>query len=427
MWNDAHDPGGEGQPAGVAQRGPLAGLRVLDLTVALAGPYCTLLLAGLGAEVIKIEAPGGSDIARNNPPYVGGSGLNYSAPAPGEVSLSMLDRHRNKKSITLDLKAGEGRALFLELVKKADVLVENFSVGTMERLGIDYATLCAVNPGLIYTSVSSLGQDAPAAIKGMDIIVQAMSGVMEVTGFADGPPCRVGFPLADILAPHYALSGIMAAVIHRGRSGRGQRVDVSMVDCLTSLLAMEHFDILVAPGQSARTGNNQDRLTPFGIYKTRDSYVAIAAPQDAWTHAMFRAMGQPELAQDERFRMRGGRAIHAKILNGIIESWTSQRDTDEVVSLLSSHGVTAAPVRTPSQAFADPGIRQRGAVVTLRHPMLPQDIETATAGVPIQFSDCQAGYDRLAPMLGDHNREVFGKLLGLDDAQIKDLEARAVI
>jgi crotonobetainyl-CoA:carnitine CoA-transferase CaiB-like acyl-CoA transferase len=424
MWNDAnHDE----QTGSVAQLGPLAGLRVIDLTVALAGPYCTLLLAGLGAEVIKIEAPGGSDIARNNPPYVGGPGLNYNAPAPGEVSLSMLDRHRNKKSITLDLKASEGRDLFLELVKKADVLVENFSIGTMERLSIDYATLSTINPGLIYTSVSSLGQDAPPAIKGMDIIVQAMSGVMEVTGFADGPPCRVGFPLADILAPHYALSGIMAAIIHRGRSGRGQRVDISMVDCLTSLLAMEHFDILVAAGESARTGNNQDRLTPFGIYKTSDSYVAIAAPQDAWTHAMFRAMGQPELANDERFRMRGGRAIHAKILNGIIETWTSSRSTEAVVSLLLSHGVTAAAVRTPGQAFADPGIRQRGAVVTLRHPMLPEGIETATAGVPIQFSDCRAGYDQQAPMLGDHNPEIYGSLLGLSETQIQDLKARAII
>ena len=337
MWNDNTD---QDDAQSVARLGPLAGIRVIDLTLALAGPYCTLLLGGLGAEVIKVEAPGGSDIARNNPPYCAGSDFNYGDRQPEEVSLLMLDRHRNKKSITLDLKQEEGKAIFIQLVKQADVLVENFSVGTVERLGIDYETLRAANPALIYTSVSSIGKDAPPEMKGMDIIVQALSGIMEVTGFPDGPPSRIGIPLADMIAPHYALSGILAALIHRGRTGKGQKIEVSMLDTLTALLALEHFDVLTPKGASPRTGNNQDRLTPFGIYETRDSHVAIAAPQDAWAHSLFRAMGRPELASDERFRTRGGRAVNAKLINGIIEEWTRQHTTDFLIKLLASNSVT---------------------------------------------------------------------------------------
>lgn len=414
-------------PPAVSSAGPLAGLRVIDLTVALAGPYCTLMLGGLGAEVIKIDAPGGSDIARFNPPYVSNGALNYGAAKPGDVSLSVLSRHRNKKSITLDLKREEGLAMFMRLVKQCDVLVENFSVGTAERLGIGYEALRAVNPRLIYTSISAMGSEAPPELKGMDIIVQALSGVMEVTGFADGPPCRVGFPLADVVAPHYAVTGILSAVIQRATTGRGQKIEVNLLDSLVCLLALEHFDLLTAEGSPLRTGNNQDRLTPFGVYRAKNGFVAIAAPADAWTRALFQAMGQPELGQDERFSTRGARAVNANALNALIEQWSEQFEADQVVAILTRHGVSAARVRTPQEAVRDPGSVARGAVAPLRHPKLPPSLQTAAPGMPIQFSDSVAGYDRPAPELGSDNDEVYMHLLDMDAATIADLRSRSVI
>jgi crotonobetainyl-CoA:carnitine CoA-transferase CaiB-like acyl-CoA transferase len=416
-------------PVPVSEAGPLVGLRVIDLTVALAGPYCTLLLGGLGAEVIKVEAPGGSDLARFNPPYVSENGLNYGdAARPGEVSMSVLGRHRNKKSVTLDIKSKDGRAMFLDLVKQADILVENFSVGTTERLGIDYETLRGINPRLIYTSISAMGKDGPPQLKGMDIIVQALSGVMEVNGFADGPPCRVGFPLGDFMAPHYALSGILSAVIFRSQTGKGQKIEVNLLDSLVCLLALEHFDLQEAQGHPARTGNNQDRLTPFGVYRAKDGrYVAIAAPQDAWAHALYEAMGKPELASDERFSTRGRRSINAKLLNQMIEDWTETLDSDTVVELLGRHGVSAVTVRTPSQALQDPQILARGGVKVLRHPKVPESVHTTVSGVPIQFSECGAGYDKPAPLLGDDNAEVYSRLLNLDNEALDDLRRRGVI
>lgn len=423
MWNDAH-----ATPPTVETSAPLAGIRVIDLTVALAGPYCTLLLAGLGAEVIKIDAPGGSDIARFNPPYVGKDGLNYGKAAPGEVSLSAMDRHRNKKSITLDLKSEQGRAIFMDLVKCSDVLVENLSEGTAERLGIGYDPVHEINPALIYASISALGDDdAYAGIKGMDIIVQALSGVMEVTGFADGPPCRVGFPVADMVAPHYALSGILAALLYRARTGKGQKIQVNLMDSLVALLALEHFDVLAGEGKPLRSGNNHDRLTPFGIYRAGDGYVAIAAPADAWAHALFQVMDRPELAADERFRTRGARAVNATALNSMIEEWSGNLPAATVVERLVAAGVAAARVRVPRDAFQDPSIRARGAIVPLRHPKLPASIDAAAAGVPIRFSECVVGYDRPTAEIGAHNEDIYGKLLQIDPATLERLKQNSVI
>lgn len=414
--------------ATVANLGPLSGIRVLDLTVALAGPYCTLLLGGMGAEVIKIDTPGGgNDIARSNPPYVGADGLNYGAAKPGEVALCVLDRHRNKKSITLNLKSEEGRALFMGLVKSADVLVENFSLGTPERLGIGYEALRDINPRLIYTSISALGADSPPALKGMDPIVQAHSGVMEVNGFADGPPCRVGFPIADMMAPHYALSGILAALVYRGKTGKGQKVEVNLLDSLVCLLAMEHYDILTSPGTSLRSGNSHNRLSPFGTYRAKDGFVAIAATTDAWTRALFEAMGTPELAADERFRSRGARAANAEAINALIEHWTTGLAADAVVEQLARHGVSAARVRSPMEAFKDPAILARGAVAPLKHPKFPATLDTAAAGVPIRFSECTVGYDSLAPDLGADNEAVFGEILNIEAKELQRLRQKSVI
>jgi len=424
MASIAADPGNKPTPLPA----PLGKLRVLDLTVALAGPYCTLLLGGLGAEVIKIDAPGGSDIARLNPPYVGPEGLNYEAPRHGETSLSVFDRHRNKKSITLDLKSPEGLSLFRELVRSADVVVENFSEGTPERLGIGYDDLASINPHLIYASISALGGSrAHGNIKGMDIVVQALSGVMEVNGFPDGPPCRVGFPLADLVAPHYATIGILSALVYRANGGGGQHIQVNLLDSLVSLLALEHYDLLVADKSRLRTGNHHERLTPFGVFATRDGYIAIAAPTDGWTRMLFAAMEMPDMASDPRFATRGARAMNAAAMNQLIEQWSRQHDTATAVKRLVDGGVPSVPVRSPSEAFADPEIIARGAVVPLRNAHLPESIVTAAPGVPIRFSACTVGYDHDAPLLGEDNEDVYRNVMGLSAEQIADFRKGGII
>ena len=412
----------------VSQTGPLSGYRVIDLTVALAGPYCTLLLGGMGAEIIKIEAPGGSDISRNNPPFIGKDGLNYGKPGPDDLSVSTLARQRNKKSITLDLKTEQGRTVFFDLIKHADVLVENFSEGTTDRLGISYETVSKIHPGLIYASISAFGANDPnLSIKGMDIIVQALSGVMEINGFADGPPCRVGLPIADLTAPHYALSGILAALLYRSKTGLGQQVKVNMLDSLAALLAVEHVDLSYAPGTPPRSGNHHDRLTPFGVYRSRDGYVAIAASIDIWAHNLFRTMGRPELVTDARSATRSARAVHANEINQWVEDWSCTLTTAEIVQRLTACSVAAVPVKTPHAVLSDPAMLERGAIVPLLHPIIPSSVTTLAPGLPIHFSACQTGYDRYAEALGQSNNEIYSDLLHLTPEAITRLKEQSII
>ena len=276
---------------------PLEGIRVLDLTVALAGPYGALMLGGLGAEVIHIEAPGGGDIARTNPPYIGPNGVAFGVRADDEVSLSILNRGRNKKSVTLDLKSAKGREVFFRLVKESDVVLENMSEGTAQRLGVGYEQVSRVNPRIVYGSISAFGEPSIyPGLKGMDILIQALSGLMEVTGFADGPPTRVGIPIADLMTPLFAVNGILAALIQRGRTGEGQHVQVSMLDCLASMVAEEHFDIPAEDGAPMRSGNSHDRLVPFGVYPCRDGAVAICAFRPEWMKGLTRRHGSAGVA-----------------------------------------------------------------------------------------------------------------------------------
>jgi crotonobetainyl-CoA:carnitine CoA-transferase CaiB-like acyl-CoA transferase len=407
---------------------PLEGIRVLDLTVALAGPYGTMLLGGLGAEVIRVEAPGGSDIARTNPPFVGAEGIHFGGAAPDDVSISYLNRSRNKQSITLDLKHERGRELLYRLVREVDVVVENMSEGTATRLGVGYETLKAHNPRLVYASISAFGDPSVVpGLKGMDIIVQALSGLMEVTGFADGPPTRCGVPFADLVAPLFAVNGILAALIHRGRTGAGQHVEVSMLDCLASLLAEEHFDVFEAAGYAVRSGNYHDRLVPFGVYPSRDGHVAIAAMMPEWFSGLLDVLGRPELAEDPRFSTRGPRMRHAAELNAIVEAWTRAHTTAEIVAELHARRhIPCAPVRTPAEVLRDPQLRARGAVVDLEHPT-HGPVGAAGMGLPIRFSGCHARFDEPAPVLGSANGAIYGGLLGLGDAELAALRSAGVI
>lgn len=407
---------------------PLAGIRVLDMTVALSGPYCTLLLAGLGAEVIKIEAPAGGDIARFNPPFYGRDGIHIDAMEPGDISLSILARARNKRSVSLDLKTDRGREIFLDLARHADVVVENMSDGTVDRLGVDYETLSRINPRIVYCSIAGLGRPSPyPGVKVMDISIQALSGVMDTTGFADGPPVRFGLPIADLLTPLYGIIGIQAALRQREQTGRGQNVTVSMLDCLASLLPFEHFDVLQGLGFPPRSGNHHNRLAPFGIYATKDGHVAIAAPNDKWTGLLFEAMGQGELASDPRFLTRAPRARNADELNALIESWTRRHTTADVIDALQTkRDVPCVVVRTALETLADPRLRASGAIQPLLHPDVGE-IDAVGSGVPIRMSAAKVGLDRPAPKLGADNEDIYGRLLGLGPEEIARLKADAII
>jgi len=409
---------------------PLQGIRVLDLTVALSGPYGSLLLGGLGAEVIHIESPNGGDIARNNPPYVNQDGVHFGVRQAQDVSISILNRARNKKSITLDLKSPQGKVLFAQLVRECDVLIENMSEGATTRLGVDYDGVRAIHPSIVYASIKAFGEPSPyPQLKGVDIIVQALSGIMDVTGFADGPPTRLGLPLADLIAPLFAVNGILSALIHRGRTGQGQHVQVSMLDCLASLVAEEHFDLTLPEGFSRRSGNSMDRLTPFGVYKTRDGYVALVAFRSDWFKDLTEAMGQPALAQDPRFAALGPRTRHAAAINALIQTWLSQRTSAQAITeLQEKRGVPCAEVRTPEQVLADRHLRARGAVVPLEHPCLEANNTMAMGmGLPIQFSVSAASFDQPAQALGAANDEIYRGLLGLSEAQLTQLRTEGVI
>lgn len=405
--------------------GPLAGLTVLDLTLALAGPYATFLLAGLGARVIKIENPASPDHCRENAPFIGRNGVSLGRSAPDDVSAAALNRLRGKYAITLNLKQPESREVFADLVSQADVVVENFAPGTLERLGIGYDFARERNPRIVYCSISGYGRDnaTTGTGKAMDSIIQALSGLMMTSGAPNEPPVRVGVPFADLCAPVFAVIGILAALRQRDTTGVGRHVDVSMLGVLTSLVAAEPFDLLESCGVPQRTGRMVPRLTPFGVYEAADGYLAICAPTDQFARGVFQAIGRPELEHDPRFATRDARVANKDAINGHIESFTRSRPAAELAALFERNGVPAAPVRAPAEAVRDPRVLARGETVPLEHPELGRVADLIGPGVPIRFSGAAAGPSRPAPALGQDNALVYGDWLGYSAEKIERLRA----
>ncbi|MBN9796571.1 CaiB/BaiF CoA transferase family protein [Pseudonocardia alni] len=408
---------------------PLAGRTVIDLTTALAGPYATLLLAGLGATVIKVENPAtGGDTSRNNAPYLGRDGLALSRLHDDDMSVSMLLRGRGKLSVTLNLKDPRSKTVFTDLVRHADVLVENYSPGVTSRLGIDYAAVREINPALVYTSISGFGaQGGPGSGKAMDAIIQALSGVMMTAGEPGGDPVRFGLPVGDLLAPLYAVVGTVSALLQTERTGQGQHVDVSMLGALTSLVACEPFDAYDAVGLEQRTGAMVPRLAPFGILPAADGHVALCAPTDAFARGVLRAMGRADLVDDERYRTRDRRVERADELHALIAAWCRDLPRAEVIARLTAQGVPAAEVRDPLEAVRDPLVRERREVVPLTHPRHGAVADLSATGMPIVFSGSDVGLDGPAPELGQHNDRVYRELLGYDADDVAALTADAVI
>jgi crotonobetainyl-CoA:carnitine CoA-transferase CaiB-like acyl-CoA transferase len=406
---------------------PLEGIRVIDLTRALAGPYATLLLAGLGAEVIKIEDPGHGDLARDNSPYVGRDGVRQRKTHDDDISISHLTRGRGKYGISLNLKSPDAASVFHDLVTISDVVVENFATGTADRLGIGYDVAKAANPRIVYCSLSGFGAGVAEGSKAMDVIIQALSGAMMTSGEAGAEPVRFGVPVADLLAPVFAVIGILSALQQRERTNEGQHVDVSMLGALTSFVAIENWRAMELAGIPSRTGLTVPRLSPFGVFRCADGYVSIVAVHKGFFDGLCRAMEMP-LAEDPRFATRDARVTNAKELERTIGEWCASRSTQEVVERLTASDVPVAPVRSPIDALADPRVLARGEVETVQHPSYSHDLDLRTAGVPILFSGapCKVS-STLAVTIGQHNEQIYQNLLGYSAARVDELRQRRVI
>lgn len=411
----------------VPLRAPLEGLTVLDLTLALAGPFATFVLAGLGARVIKIENPEAPDPCRQNPPYLGRDGVTLGRTSPDDVSVSALGRLRGKYGITLNLKRPGARDVFGALVRQADIVVENFSAGTLDRLGIGYEFARSINPRVVYCSISGFGATAGGGGKAMDSIIQALSGLMMTSGSPGDPPVRVGVPVADLMAPVFGVVGVLAALRQREVTGTGQHVDVSMLGVLTSLVAVEPFDLLEACGVPVRTGRTVPRLAPFGIYESADGHVAICAPTETFAHGVFAAIGRPEFEADPRFATRAVRVAHVDDLNAEIERFTRSLATADLVPHLERHGVPAAEVRSPREAVRDPRVRERGETLPVDHPMFGHVADAFGMGLPITFSEAASGFTRLAPSVGQDNDLVYGEWLGYGHSGVRKLRDDGLI
>jgi crotonobetainyl-CoA:carnitine CoA-transferase CaiB-like acyl-CoA transferase len=383
----------------------------------------------MGARVIKIENPAtGGDTSRQNAPYFGLGGVKLARDRPDDISVTGYNRLRNKLGITLNLKHPRAREVFADLARKADLVVENFTPGTLDELGIGYEEGRRMNPRIVYCSISGFGSDAgPGAPKALDTVIQALSGVMYVSGDEGDPPVRVGLTIADLTAALFGTIGVLAALHQSRRTGIGQQVDVSMLGALTSLIAAEAYEAMEKAGASVRSGQSVQRLAPFGTYRARDGHIAICAYTDAFAHRLFDVMARKDLAAEERFRTRDARVRYFRELDVEIERWTSTKTRAEAITLLNAAGVPAAEVRDPKLAVHDPRVVARAETVPLVHPKYGAADNVSAMGLPIRFSGAKAGFDQPPPALGEHNQRVYGEILGYDAKRIAELSAEGVI
>lgn len=394
--------------------GPLDGVRVLDLTRVLAGPYCTMFLGDLGAEVVKVEQPQVGDDTRGwGPPFAGGE------------SAYFLSVNRNKKSLVLNLKSDEGIELLRRLSKAADVLVENFRPGTMERLGLGEKELRALNPRLVYASLSGFGADGPmSGSLGYDLIVQAWGGLMSITGLPDGEPIKVGVAIVDIVAGLMLGKAIVASLFAREKLGVGQRIDTSLLEAGVACLINAGSNYLVEGKIPRRWGNAHPNIVPYQSFKTADGYLVIGVASEVIWRRFCQALGKAELADEPRFAKNSARVENRVELVGLIAEIFLSRDTDTWMSLLNEAGVPCAPVQTIDQVFRAPQVLHREMLVEVEHPTAGP---VRMAGIPVKFSTTPASIRLPPPLLGQHTEEVLETWLGMGRDDIKELKRKSVI
>ena len=394
--------------------GLLDGIVVLDLGRVLACPYAATMMADMGATVIKIENPKGGDDTRKMGPFVNGNSVYYA------------NFNRSKVGVTLNLKEPEGKEIFKEMVKKADVVLENYRPGTMEKLGLGYDVLKEVNPGIIYGSISGFGHTGPLSKRaGYDIVGQAMGGLMSTTGWPDGPATRTGTPMGDVLGALNMTVGVLAALVNKQRTGEGEKVDVALVDSVAA--AMENITMIYqSTGRiPQRIGNRYESTYPYDTFPAKDGDVVIAAGNNKLYAILCDVMGKPELKTDPRFAEVKDRVANHVAMREIIVPWTKQHTIDEVDKLLNDAGCPACPVNTLDRLVVDPQIAgARGMFPTIDQPGIG---ELQITAIPAHTTRTSTAPRKAAPLLGEDNADVYGKLLGLDEAKLADLKAKGVI
>ena len=394
-------------------RGPLQGLRILDLSRVLSGPFATMWLAAMGADVIKIENPSSGDVTREYGPFLNGNSAYFPTI------------NHNKKAITLNLKAEEGKALFLRLVKTADVVIENFRPGVMDRLGLGYEQLSQVNPGIIYASISGYGTYGPYKDRpGYDVTAQGMSGIMFLTGQADAPPTRVGSSIGDTVAGMNIISAILAALYFRQQTGLGQLVETSLVDSLISLSTQDYIRYFAAGDVPRRMGNIYKLWTPYGTYEAKDGYYNLGCGTEQHFRSFAQAIGRPELADDPRYDCHAHRVENRGALDDIINAWAAEKNVAEICEIMVAHKVPVSPVNSIVEVSSDPHI----AGAREMFPVLEQpDVGTyPVTNIPIRFSRSGLEPPKPAPAMGADNETIYGAL-GVSAEELQELKNKQVI
>ena len=401
--------------------GPLAGFRILDLSRILAGPWASQMLADLGAEVIKIERPVTGDDTRSwGPPYM--------PDEAGQATTEAAYFHatnRGKFSVCIDISSRQGQELIANLVARCDVLIENFKVGGLKQYGLDFDSLKRINPKLVYCSITGFGQTGPYAERaGYDFMIQAMGGLMSVTGEPGGQPMKVGVALADVMTGLYAANAIQAALIHQLRSGEGQYIDLALLDVQVATLANQAMNYLAGGNNPQRLGNAHPNIVPYQAFQTRDGYLILAIGNDAQFKRFCELAGHPDLSSDERYRKNSDRVKNRhSLIPPLIDIMLSQ-DSDWWLVQLNAHGIPGGPVNHIDAVFADPQVRHRGMQFELKHAAAGR---VASVANPIRLSKTPVTYDKAPPTLGQHTEQVLSELLELDSKQIGDLKGEGVI
>jgi CoA:oxalate CoA-transferase len=393
--------------------GPLEGLKVLDLTRVLAGPYCTMLLGDLGADIIKVEMPGTGDDSRHFGPYQNGE------------SAYFMSLNRNKRSMTLNLKNEQGKSLLKELVKQVDVIIENFRPGTMEKLGLGYDTLKTINPKLIYAASSGFGHSGPYSKKpAYDGVVQAMGGIMSITGEKDGKPMRVGPSIGDIAAGLFTAIGVLAALNHKNETGIGQKVDVAMLDCQVAMLENAIARYVVTKEVPKPAGNRHTSIVPFEPFETMDSQLVVAAGNDGIWKRFCAVAGLEDIVDDERFATNPNRNKNYDELRPLVAEQMKKRTTEEWGSILDDAGVPNGPINYVDKVLENEQVKARDMIVEVDHPVAGP---LKMPGVAIKMSHTPGAIERCAPLLGEHNKELLKEFFDYTDEDVDKMIAEGVL
>ena len=401
--------------------GPLTGFRVLDLSRILAGPWASQMLADLGAEVIKIERPGSGDDTRGwGPPYM----PDQSGDATGEAAYFHA-ANRGKQSVCIDMSKPAGQKLIQQLATHCDVFIENFKVGGLKKYGLDYTSMTQINPRLVYCSITGFGQSGPYAGRaGYDFMIQAMGGMMSVTGETDGQPMKIGVALADVLTGLYAANAIQAALIHQQKTGAGQYIDMALLDVQVATLANQAMNFLASGVSPQRRGNSHPNIVPYQAFQTGDGHIILAIGNDAQFERFCKLAGSGELAADTRFRSNSDRVRHRDLLVPQVAAIMLQKSSADWLVALNAEGIPCGPINDIEQVFADPQVQHRGLQLELDHPAAGK---VASVANPIRMSLTPVQYDRAPPLLGQHTGEVLIRLLGMDEQDVSRLKQDNII